>query len=293
LESGFSDWLSEANYFCNTLVDRIVSGYPEESALKIQERTGFEDPLLVAGEYFHSWVIQGADFLAECGTIRQSPLNIQFVQDLNPYREMKVRILNGAHILMVPVGRLMGLTYVHECMEDSDALRFMNELLEKEICPSLEIPQVEVMAFKESVYTRFRNPFIKHELRSIALNAIPKYKTRVLPSLMAIQQSRKETPHRILFATAALICYYRGTYYGREILLHDAKDTLKFFEEKWQDYRATPETALELVTEVLRFPGMTGSEGAVLPQYGRQIANYLLSIEQKGLRKAIHSIPNF
>jgi len=108
LDGDFVNWIYTANHFCSTLVDRIVSGYPLDRADKIHSELGYEDKLLVSGEYYHSWVIKGPELVRKELPFAKTDLNVEFVHDLVPYREMKVRILNGAHTSMVPVGYLAG-----------------------------------------------------------------------------------------------------------------------------------------------------------------------------------------
>src|SRR5690606_1808048 len=97
LEPGFEKWVLEHNYFYNTLVDRIVSGYPESRAEEIVETTGYKDPMMVAGEIYHSWVISGHPVLQSEWRFEETDLNVKFVDNISDYRELKVRILNGAH----------------------------------------------------------------------------------------------------------------------------------------------------------------------------------------------------
>jgi len=118
LGSDFVNWIYTANHFCSTLVDRIVSGYPADRADKIQPELGYDDELLVAGEYYHSWVIKCAELVQKELPFAKTDLNVEFVDNLVPYREMKVRILNGAHTSLVPVGYLAGLRLVKDVMSD-------------------------------------------------------------------------------------------------------------------------------------------------------------------------------
>src|SRR5690606_7433179 len=113
LEPGFTSWVTDHNLFCNSLVDRIVPGFPQADRDAWWSETGFEDNLLVAAEPYHLWLIEtgsGPQHLA--GRLRSaftSPngsYQVQFVEDLAPYRSRKVRILNGAHTAMVPVAYL-------------------------------------------------------------------------------------------------------------------------------------------------------------------------------------------
>ncbi|MGB5318556.1 MAG: tagaturonate reductase, partial [Eudoraea sp.] len=148
------------NYFYNTLVDRIVSGFPTAIAPKVYKEIGYHDPLLVAGEYYHSWIINGPEIFKKEWPLHNKSLNIQMVEDLDPYRKMKVRLLNGAHTTLVPLGLLLKISTVREAIEDVDLSRFLNKLLENEIIPSLKGAGEEGVLFLADVMERFRNPSI-------------------------------------------------------------------------------------------------------------------------------------
>lgn len=289
-EQGFIAWLNKANLFCNTLVDRIVSGYPEDLAAGLHKELGFQDKLMVAGEYYHSWIIQGPDFLRERLPSTTPPMNIRFVNDLGPYRTMKVRILNGAHTLMVPVGFLLGLRYVHECLQDTGMRAYLEAMLRDEICSVIDLPGVDATVFREEVLSRFQNPFIKHELLSIALNAMPKFITRVLPTITDYHKRHHHYPKRIIFSFAALLCFYKGSVNGENIPLKDDPVTLDFFRGLWTDYSASPESAFELVRKALNFEYLWGSSAAGLQASAQQLAGYLYLIETKGIREAMRNL---
>ncbi len=233
LPEGFQQWIIEENYFCNTLVDRIVSGYPAARAAAIAQETGHEDPLLVAGEYYHSWVISGPGLVAEELPFSKTDLNVTFTDDLDAYREIKVRILNGAHTSIVPTGYLAGLETVGDVMADEKMNAFLEGVLYNEIIPSLDHPEDELKAFAADVLDRFRNPSIHHKLMDISLNSTSKFRTRLLPSLLAYQAKTGSLPKGILRAFAALIRFYRGDRNGDPIALRDAEDRIAFIKDEW------------------------------------------------------------
>jgi len=132
------------------------------------------------------------------------------VEDMQPYRTRKVRILNGAHTTMVPFSILFGNETVKETVDHEFTGAFVKDAIFKEIIPTLSLPEEELKTFAEEVLDRFRNPFIKHQLASIALNSISKFKVRVLPSLLAFQKDCNRLPLHLTFAFACLIRFYRG-----------------------------------------------------------------------------------
>lgn len=167
LESGFIDWINNANVFYNTLVDRIVPGYPMETADEIEKELGYHDKFLVEGEYFHLWVIEGPREIKKEFPAHKTGLNVLFVDDLTLYRTRKVRILNGLHTIMVPVSYLYNIDTVKDSINDEVIGEFIRSALYDEIVPTLDLPQDELNEFAAAVLDRFRNPYIKHFLISI------------------------------------------------------------------------------------------------------------------------------
>ena len=171
----FINWLTEANHFTSTLVDRIVPGYPRDTAKEICEETGYNDNNIVKGEIFHLWVLQKERFVQERLPADKSGLNVIFADDITPYKQRKVKILNGSHTSMVPVAYLCGIDTVREAVTDEDVGKFVQGLVNYEIKPTIDLPKEETDAFAGSVIERFMNPFIRHELMSIALNSTTKF----------------------------------------------------------------------------------------------------------------------
>ena len=233
LNDDFITWINEHNTFCSTLVDRIVTGYPKGEALQIANDLGYQDRFLDTGEYFHLFVIQGPNWLKQKLKLDQVDLNILVVEDIKPYKERKVGILNGAHTAMVPVAYLSGLRTVGESMNDPQIATFIKNLLNQEVIPTLSLDKQELEKFADEVLKRFKNPFIKHELMSIALNSLTKFKTRLLPQLLTYSQKFKKPPTYISFSLAALIAFYQGEYQDQAIELTDDAHLLDKFKQ-WQ-----------------------------------------------------------
>lgn len=230
LSDEFIQWIKEANSFCNTLVDRIVPGFPKDNIKEIQEKLGFEDNLVVMAEPFHLWVIEGPENLKEKFPAEEAGLEVKFVKDLTPYRTRKVRILNGAHTTLVPVAYLEGLRTVREATEDYKIGKFLEETIFSEIIPTLDLSKDELKQFANDVLDRFKNPFIRHELASIALNSVSKFKVRVLPSLLAYKNVKGEWPNNLTYSFASLIMFYNPEV-GCPI--NDDEAYCKFFAKVW------------------------------------------------------------
>ncbi len=206
----FADWLEQHNTFCSTLVDRIVTGYPKTEADELEQELGYQDTFLDTAEYFYLFVIQGPETIKSLLHLNQTEMNILVVDDIKPYKERKVAILNGAHTALVPVAYLAGVDYVGQAMDDEQLRDFVEQAIYQEIIPVLSLPQDELKTFAQAVINRFRNPFIRHQLLSISLNSMTKYVTRILPQLLAYVGKYHALPTRLTFALAALIVFYRG-----------------------------------------------------------------------------------
>jgi len=206
LSREFVLWVQKENHFCNTLVDRICTGYPKDEAEALTARLGEEDKLMNTAEIFHLWVIEG-DFEKEF-PLKAAGVNVIWTPDVTPYKKRKVRILNGAHTSMVLAARLYGLSTVKECLDDATVRAFLDKTLSEEIIPTLG-NSTEDIAFGKAVLDRFANPFVKHQLLSIALNSVSKFRARVLPTLIEYYEKKGELPKCMTFSLAALLAFYR------------------------------------------------------------------------------------
>ena len=202
----FKAWVETENVFCNTLVDRINTGYPKDEKLDL----GYEDNMVNTSEFFHLWVIETDFDLEKELPFSKANLNVIITKDaLERYRTRKVRILNGAHTSMVPFALLSGFDTVKSCMDDDDMRGFVRTCLFEEIIPTLDLPKEELVDYAENVLIRFSNPYIKHYLSSIALNSVSKYKVRVLPSVLEYKKRFGSYPKHLVFALGKLIEFYK------------------------------------------------------------------------------------
>ncbi len=278
LEAGFADWIMAHNTFCNTLVDRIVSGYPEARADRIFAQIGYQDRLLAAGEIYHSWIIEAEQSLLDEFPVdkTRTPLNVQIVNDAAPYRTIKVRLLNGAHTAMVPLGLLLGIESVREAMEHKALAAFIQDLIFQEVIPSVtDVPRADLEAFAGAVFDRFRNPQIHHRLLTIALNSSAKVKERILPSLLAYYARTGELPARLVLAVAAFIRLYRGEWRGETLELNDDPAVLAWFAAQW----AQTDSIEALVSAVLGNAALWGEDLTAIPGLARQVSDCLRAIE--------------
>lgn len=199
----FVDWIENENYFLNTLVDRIVTGYPEDETREAHP----DDKFLDTAEIFHLWVIEG-DFENEL-PLQKAGFNVIWTNDARPHKKIKVRILNGAHTSLVAGALLSGIETVGEAMNDETASAFLSKCIKEEVLPTIG-ENNESLSFANSVFDRFRNPFIQHKWRSISLNSVSKFSVRVLPTLLEFKEKNGEYPKALTMALAFLIYFYKN-----------------------------------------------------------------------------------
>lgn len=214
----FEKWAENENIFCNTLVDRINTGYPKD------ENLGYDDKMLNTSEYFHLWVIEGCNGLFAELPFDKCGLNVILTDNLERYRTRKVRILNGAHTSFVPYALLSGFETVKQCLDDEKMNGFIRKCVYDEIIPTLDLPEAELTEYADNVMIRFSNPYIKHYLSSIALNSVSKFRVRVLPSILEYIKRFDKMPENLIFSFAQLINFYRTD------IVNDDKEIAKFMK---------------------------------------------------------------
>jgi tagaturonate reductase len=263
LGAAFESWLTNSCSWHNTLVDRIVPGYPKDQIEEYNAQLDYKDDLIVSAETFFLWVIEGDDKLKAKLPFEKTDLDVKIISDMQPYRTRKVRILNGAHTAMVPFSLLYGNETVKETVDNPFTGDFINKALFEEINETLNMDKAELASFSEEILDRFRNPFIKHLLSSIALNSISKFKVRVLPSLTGYVDFQGKLPIHLTFAFAALIRFYKGTWNGQDLPVNDSEDITTFFNGLWKsdDYEKIARLTLQNKSfwdeDLTEIPGLT------------------------------------
>lgn len=274
----FKNWILEHNAFHSTLVDRIVPGYPKDEIETYNAQLDYEDNLIVSAEAFLLWVIEGGDDLKAKLPFDKTNLDVKIVDDMQPYRTRKVRILNGAHTAMVPFSLLYGNTTVKQSVDNDFTGKFINEAVFNEIIDTLEMNREELNSFAEEIFDRFRNPFIIHNLSSIALNSISKFKVRVLPSLLGYIKVHGKVPTNLTFAFASLIRFYKGTWNGEDLPVQDSEDIVAKFAQIWasKDFN-------QVAKEVLSIEDYWGDDLTKVENLTNAVALALEEIEANGI----------
>ena len=286
----FVTWLNESNTFCSTLVDRIVTGYPRDEAASIEAELSYKDGFLDTAEHFYLFVIQGPKSLASELCLDKLSLNVLIVDDIKPYKERKVAILNGAHTALVPVAYQAGLDTVGEAMNDAEICAFVEKAIYDEIIPVLDLPRDELESFASAVTGRFRNPYIKHQLLSIALNGMTKFRTRILPQLLAGQKATGKLPARLTFALAALIAFYRAERNGETYPVQDDAHWIERYQQLWAQHRDQLISTSELVKTVLSVSEHWEQDLTQVVGLVEQVSLDLDAILLQGMRKAVQPL---
>lgn len=279
LESSFKSWLLESCTFHNTLVDRIVPGYPRNEIEEYNSKLDYQDNLIVTAEPFFLWVIEGGEALKKKLPFHETDLNVKIVDDMQPFRTLKVRILNGAHTAMVPFSLLYGNETVKQTVDGDFTGKFVDSII-AEINGTLPFEKSEVLAYSDEVMDRFRNPFIKHALSDIALNSISKFKVRVLPSLLQYYNDKQQLPTNLTFSFACLIQFYKGIWNGNPLPIKDTPEIVTAFENAWK----LPSLDM-VVNAILSNEEFWGEDLTTINDLAQDIVFALSEIESNGLEK--------
>ncbi|KAA0990824.1 tagaturonate reductase [Dyadobacter aurulentus] len=261
LGDAFTNWLVTANVFCNSLVDRIVPGKPDvESVETISEKQDFQDDLLIISEVYSLWAIEGDAHVRSVLSFAEVDKGVVIEPDIDLYRELKLRLLNGTHTLSSGLCFLQGLETVKESMDTPEVARFIADLMLNELAPAIPYPvdQARASEFGNQVLDRFRNPFIRHQLIDITVQYTAKMKMRNIPTLLQHYQNTEQVP--VLFAKgfAAFLKFMKpvvhkdGAYYGE---LNGQPysircDSAPYFDEKWKNAASPVDLAQQVLSDI-------------------------------------------
>ena len=283
----FINWIKQENIFCSTLVDRIVTGYPRNEAEQINNENGYIDNIIDTGEVFGFWVIEGPQSIKDEFPCEKAGLPILICDDHKPYKQRKVRILNGAHTSFVLGAYEAGQHIVRDCMHDEVISSFMNKTLFDEVIPTLTLSKEDCEQFAASVIDRFKNPFIDHQLLSISLNSTSKWKARVMPSLLGYVKKYNKLPECITASFAFYIKFYQGqelTEKGlvayredkEEYIISDDRAVLEFYLAHKDD------SVEEIVKAVASNIDFWGQDLTLIKGFEQAVVKYLNDINSKG-----------
>ena len=287
----FKAWVENACVFTSTLVDRIITGYPKATETEEWETLGYEDRIMVTGEPFALWVIESEKDISKELPLPDAGLPVIFTDNQKPYKQRKVRILNGAHTSFVLASYLCGNDIVKESMDDDDIRNFMNSTLFEEVIPTLTLPKEDLEEFAAAVIDRFNNPYVKHALLAISLNSVSKWRARCMPSFLGYIEKYGKLPTRLTFSLAALMAFYQGDEIrdgaligvrnGKEYRIMDDASVMEFFRDNCRK-----ETS-EFVKAFLGRVDFFGQDLNEIEGLTTTIITHLNDIKENGMRSAL------
>lgn len=286
----FARWVDEAVVFCNTLVDRIVPGAPVAAeAERLSALFGYRDGLMTTCEPYALFAIQGDDALRARIRFADADPRIIVAPDIQPYRERKVRVLNGAHTISVPAALLAGLETVRDAVTDERIGRFMRRAMLDEIVPSLDVPEAD--AFAREVLERFANPYIRHALIDITLYGTTKMKVRVVPSIVAYAERFGRALSALAFGFAAYLAFMRGEVQterraaGRSVPDDPAGERVR---DAWHGIDLHSNSAIAgLARAICADRELWGTDLTTVAGFADAVADHLVRIRRRGIVAAL------
>nr|WP_295929785.1 tagaturonate reductase [uncultured Dyadobacter sp.] len=296
LEGAFIDWIEQCNFFCNSLVDRIVPGKPDEARLKeLEEELGYRDELLITTEHYHLWAIEGGEEIRKKIPFYGIDPGLIIEPDIELYRELKLRLLNGAHTLGGGLAHLCGFKTVVEAMDDPFFSAFLTCLMENEIAPAIpyEMRPDVALTFSRQVAERFKNPHILHRWLNINQNYSAKMLSRVIPTYLNFEKQNGYLPEYMTFGIAVFIFYMKpvrkegDNYFGKandsHYLIQDPRAA--YFHQKWQ-MPSIP----EMVQVILKEQGLWGRDLNKIDSVQNTVTTYLRALVQRGALETLKSL---
>jgi tagaturonate reductase len=283
LGEDFEKWVLEANYFCNSLVDRIVPGKPAKAELQaFEEQAGYQDELLIVSEAYRLWAIEGDEKVKNILSFEQADKGIIVIPDIDLYRELKLRLLNGTHTLTCGFAFLSGFDTVKAATDNQAFLDFMQQVMaEIVIAIPYEVDEQQATHFAASVLDRFRNPSIMHLWLNITQQYTTKFKMRVIPVLQQYYKLYNKVPLSIAKGFAAYLLFMRsvkqngatyiGEFNGVEYPIGD--DKAGFYFELWKSSSID-----NVVLSTLKNEELWGADLTKLPGFALAVQQNLIKL---------------
>jgi tagaturonate reductase len=288
LGTAFLDWLESANHFCNSLVDRIVPGRPDNATYEnLQAELGYHDELLTVAEAYRLWAIEGDEQVREVLSFCQADPGIIIRPDINLFRELKLRLLNGTHTLSFALAHLSGAVTVREALENECLARFVHNLMLADLLPGIPYPVDEKVGqrFGMQVLDRFRNPYLEHRWLAISVQASTKMQMRTIPTLLHYYKQHGVVPHYFALGFASYLLFMRGvpqpdgSFRGETnsgpYQIQDERAA--YFADLWAHL-----SPAELTHAVLHNSHLWGHDLLLLPGFAERVSHYLNQLLEQG-----------
>lgn len=295
LEENFIEWLEKHNHFCNSLVDRIVPGKPAAKAKAIlEDELGYTDDLLTMSEAYALWAIEGNENIAQVLSFAKASKDVVITDNINLFKELKLRLLNGAHSLSCAVAFLSGIVSVNEAMENETVSTFIKESMMNEIAKAMpyNISEADAIVFSDKVLDRFKNRSIEHHWINISLNFTAKLEMRIVPVLLRYYELYKTIPENIAMGFAAYIIFMKpvknveNIYYGylnnKDYPINDLH--APYFFDQWKKY-----TTVELIRNVLSKVEFWNTDLTKLNGFTEKVIDNVENILEYGMMDVLQS----
>ncbi len=296
LGDDFIEWLEKSNFFCNSLVDRIVTGMPDkEIKNEIENELGYKDDLMIVSEVYSLWAIEGDEKIKEILSFAEADAGVIIERNIELHRELKLRLLNGTHTLTCGLAFLANCDTVQHAMEDENIAKFISGVMKNEIAPSIpyEIDEATKQAFIVKVLNRFRNPHINHYWKNITVNYSSKLRLRCVPLLINYYKNTKEVPQLFALGFAAYLYFMKavkqnnkdfyGEFNGESYLIEDemAGKFCSLWKQKSVD---------QIVREVFKNESLWDYDLTKLPGFPETVTDNLNSIITNGMKETFNKI---
>jgi len=282
LGDAFIHWLENHNTFCNSLVDRIVPGKPDiDSIEELAAKQGFQDDLLIISEVYRLWAIEGDEAVKSILSFAQADSGVIIEPNIDIYRELKLRLLNGTHSLSSGLCYLHGLETVRDTMKTPETAAFISGLMLEEIAPAIpyDVDAARAQEFGNQVLDRFKNPFIRHQLVDITVQYTAKMKMRNVPTLLKHYSKTDQVPERLAKGFAGYLRFMKPVLHDNNAYYGDLNgkpysircDSAAYFDEKWKN-AASP---IDLAEQVLSDATLWGTDLTTLPGFSEAVKRNL------------------
>lgn len=298
LEEDFINWLKTANHFCNSLVDRIVPGkMSSEEQVETELALGYRDELMIMSEAYTLWAIETKN--------EQVKKNLSFAfkgsgavltENIDKFRELKLRLLNGSHTFTCGLAYLHGFDTVKVAMKDEAFVRFISRLVNDEIIPSMineNLSAAEATEFAAEVLDRYRNDFIEHKWLGITMQYSTKMKMRNVQTMQNYTKRFSKAPSLMALGMAAHILFmeckkdaagkYFGEQEGEKYIVNDVNADV--YATAWKKG-----SIHEVVEIILSDKSLWETDLSKLNGFSGLVIQRLEMLQQKGIQETLKKI---
>jgi tagaturonate reductase len=300
LDNKFKEWIKGKNLFVNTLVDRIVPGYPMKDAEQIFNGIGYRDNYLIFAENYHLFAIEETKILRNVLPFDNIGLNVVFSDDISVYRDLKLRILNGAHTAMVSIAILKNVNFVKDVFMDEKLNKCLDKIIFNEIFPTLTYEEKLVLDFANEVIERFKNPYLEHKWTDIFTNSITKFQIRLFPTINKYYEMNGKVPCIISFSYALLINVLRYSewendrliisYDNMKMIATDEKDNLIYLHKLWNELQNNNITMDDFISKIINSKKICNINKDYAEDFGYILRQHLFNLEKQNFDKYFETI---